>query len=676
MKKLASLLILLLATVALVSAQTMSVHLSGTVTADSTGVPVVNHEVLISGDSIGGFPFYASRHTNANGFYDCTIQNVPLAPASIFTVKTRDCNEIFIQHSFPSSSSPAVINFVICTQAASCEAAFTYYSDSANLLNYHFNSTSFTPAGSTITAYNWDFGDGSAHAFTKDPWHLYTAAGVYHVCLTIATSNGCTSIKCMEIHVIHTECVAKFEYQRDSSNLLRFHFFDSSTLPQGNTISSRSWDFGDGSPLATTSDPWHTYAAAGEFHVCLTIVSNTGCSSTWCDVVNPEVITHNCENWISFTKEMLSVSFEGHTQSTFPTTWLWNFGDAASPNNTSTLKLPQHTYTAQGPYTVILHSADSSGCENTSTLCIYVHGTVDIRGAVNAGNNFVDHGFIELIRIDSANVTTVVDTKEFGDSAGMYSFGGVYPGRYYLRAELLPASSYYGQFAPTYYKEALNWTGAIVIESGNPENPYNFGLRHISGALSGTGNIDGVVTQGTKVNSGGTAAANVEVLLLDGQNAVLAYTKTDAEGHFGFSNIAMGEYTVWPEVAGLPTIPAHITLSMAMPSVNLPFSLTGSQITYGIGETLPAYFDKAGEIFSNPVTNGSAAIIIEVRHELNLDLLIYNPSGQLVHQNPVKVHKGRNVVSFEAENLGKGSYFLQLRSTEGGSVVRKFTVNN
>ena len=71
MKKFLSLLIIVLVAMVSIQAQTITVHLSGTVLRDSTHAPVNNHEVIIQADSNAyGFTFYATRYTNPNGFYD------------------------------------------------------------------------------------------------------------------------------------------------------------------------------------------------------------------------------------------------------------------------------------------------------------------------------------------------------------------------------------------------------------------------------------------------------------------------------------------------------------------------------------------------------------------------------------------------------------------------------
>jgi len=57
--------------------------------------------------------------------------------------------------------------------------------------------------------------------------------------------------------------------------------FDASASTDDGTIASYAWDFGDGSPAATTTTPLtsHTYAAAGTYTVRLTATDDEGCST-------------------------------------------------------------------------------------------------------------------------------------------------------------------------------------------------------------------------------------------------------------------------------------------------------------------------------------------------------------------------------------------------------------
>ena len=67
-----------------------------------------------------------------------------------------------------------------------------------------------------------------------------------------------------------TEPKANFTYIPDAENPLKIKFTNTST----NAVSYR-WDFGDKSPIVTTTSPTHTYAKEGEYAVALTAIGVT-----------------------------------------------------------------------------------------------------------------------------------------------------------------------------------------------------------------------------------------------------------------------------------------------------------------------------------------------------------------------------------------------------------------
>lgn len=674
MKKLILLFLMLFGISSLMIAQ-VTVHLSGTVLRDSTNLPVVGHEVIIMADSnVAGFNFWAQRFTTHAGFYDCTISNVP-AGVQTFIVKTKDCDSTYIVKTFQTSNSPVIENFVICSSPPpNCEADFFSHADTLNTLNIHFQNISIY-AGE-ITSFLWHFGDGHT-ATTPDPWHLYATAGTYSVCLTIATSTGCTSTICKELHVTQTSagCEARFEYAHDTLNSAPYaiHFFDTST----GTPTTWEWHFGDptsgSANVSHDKNPTHIYQTAGAYTVCLSI-HTYNCQASKCDSIHVGTIPSDCSSHFTFNKNFLTVNFESHITSNYPTTYSWNFGDPASGNsNFSTEPHTHHLFSAPGSFTVTLTTVTSNGCTWSSTQTIWVNATCDINGRVNMGNTFVDHGLIELIRVDSGGVMTVVSSHEFGDSLGMYWFGGVLPGHYFLLAQLLPSSSRWGNFVPTYFEEAINWTNAHQIELGQPNNPYNFHLIETANHTPGNGTIGGTITQGTK-NASGTPAQNVEVLLLNSSNQPLGVVMTDASGHFEFNNMSTGSYIVYPEVVGMITTPANITLDNEHTSATSTFTINSTQIVYGINEQLPQYISSISDIYPNPPTNGIANLNVTVTRELDLILSLNDQTGKEIHEFHSTLHKGDNILHLNTGNLAKGPYYLKIHTSNGGFIIRKLVI--
>ncbi|MCH8319272.1 MAG: PKD domain-containing protein, partial [Bacteroidetes bacterium] len=130
-----------------------------------------------------------------------------------------------------------------------------------------------------ITSWFWDFGDGNTDTI-QNPSHTYTSAGTYNICLTAATIGGNNTI-CKNITVLGSGCIAGFSYSADSSGSGTIYFFDTSSFSA--PIISWAWDFGDAT-TSTLQNPWHTYALADTYWVCLTITISDSIGSTcnWC----------------------------------------------------------------------------------------------------------------------------------------------------------------------------------------------------------------------------------------------------------------------------------------------------------------------------------------------------------------------------------------------------------
>jgi PKD repeat protein len=635
--------------------------------------------VIIQADSNAyGFVFYTSRFTNANGFYDCTINHIPDTGAAVtFTVMTKNCDSVWLVQHFTGTSTPDTVNFIICNgNNAGCEAGFHSVLDSANNNLVHFYDYS-TPHND-IVAWHWDFGDGteSTITFPSNPnvSHMYAVGGTYTVCLTIETASNCTSVVCHDVIVgENTECHAHYHFQADSVNVLHVHFWDIST--PANLITARLWNFGDPASgmnnTSTNYDPWHVYTLPGVYNVCLSIATSTGCTSTFCDSITVGSNSTNCENWITYTSDGgLIYTFEGHTHSIYPTTYTWDMGDG-SPAITG--QVVTHIYPTSGSYVVTLTSVDSTGCAWTRSQTYDVHSTTyHLYGFAYLSNSlYVDHGLAELMRVDSGMVT-VVDSKEIGDSAGLFHFTDVLPGHYYIRVTLLPSSGYYGQYAPTYYIDAVNWSNATLIELGQPENPYDIHMHHVNSYLPGSGNISGTITQSGKYNGNGTPATNVEVLLLDVSDQVLAFTMTGASGEFSFTDMAMGTYKVYPEMVEKTTTPATVVLDATHTGADVVFMIQGSSISGIHDETIQSDF-TISDIYPNPVSD-VANLNIHVLHSTRVSLFLYSITGEFVTEIPVILYQGTNKITIPASDLRKGLYYVKIEKPEGGVVVKKFII--
>ena len=250
---------------------------------------------------------------------------------------------------------------VVVNQNA-CGLTFTYTQNPNGV--YHFVPT----ITSTIpnATYLWNFGDGVTST-NHDPSHTYANHGNYSVCLTV-TGSGMACTYCDSVYFINSPsaCNANFSYQISGLSV-------AFTSVMANTIVNYTWDFGNGT-TSTLPNPTITYTTAGQYNVCLHVMSSY-CSDTICQTITVGTAT-SCNVTFTYTTLNLQpnqVHFQGHlTPNSGTNTCHWDFGDG----QTITGGLdPYHTYSQPGNYVVCLYISQSNG-NITCSYCdsIYVPG--------------------------------------------------------------------------------------------------------------------------------------------------------------------------------------------------------------------------------------------------------------------------------------------------------------
>ena len=243
-----------------------------------------------------------------------------------------------------------------------CNANFYHYSLQTNPDSVHFY-----PLGSNIISWYWTFGDNTSST-QQDPWHLYTSAGTYYVCLMVITASGDTCDHCDSVHVNGAPppppCNANFSFYTLNNNPDSVHFYPSST-----SNVSYYWTFGDNTS-STQIAPWHLYTSAGTYYVCLTVVTASGDTCDHCDSVHvsgppPPPPCNAYLNFYTLNNNPDSVHF--YPLGSNIVSWYWTFGD----NTSSTQQHPWHFYTSAGTYYVCLTVVTASG--DTCDHCDSVH---------------------------------------------------------------------------------------------------------------------------------------------------------------------------------------------------------------------------------------------------------------------------------------------------------------
>jgi PKD repeat protein len=304
-------------------------------------------------------------------------------------------------------------------------ANFTFSPTAPVAPNAHvfFNASSSTAGvGRTIVSYKWDFGDGHAATTGATTDHTYVSAGSYAVTLLITDDLGQTSTKSAVVNVSPAGTVppptAAFTFSPTQPAVNESVFFSgaNSKAAPGHTITTYTWDFGDGTTCAggalsvatgagcgtgsTGLTPSHKYinpapGGAGTYIVTLTVtddLSQNGSITQGVPVGNPPKPTAAFVFSPASPAVSATVFFDASTSTTAQgqtiTNYSWAFGDGTTCVGTvSTVtsgvgtcglgsgvtgQRPEHSYSTAGVYSVTLTVTDSAGRTDVTSRTVPV----------------------------------------------------------------------------------------------------------------------------------------------------------------------------------------------------------------------------------------------------------------------------------------------------------------
>lgn len=188
-----------------------------------------------------------------------------------------------------------------------------------------------------------------------------TTAQKYYLTVTQGT---CSNTDSIDISLKGLAPVAGF-----STSSLCFgdslNFRDTSFDINGVTLNRWKWYFGDGDS-STNQNPRYFYAADGVYQVELEIENDSGCIGT--EVKNIRVFPKPEANFSTGLKcETDSVAFLDGSSISFGliSSYLWDFGDPSTNQDTAIVMNPFYTYAAAGSYTVRLELESDQNCRDT-----------------------------------------------------------------------------------------------------------------------------------------------------------------------------------------------------------------------------------------------------------------------------------------------------------------------
>jgi len=569
-----------------------------------------------------------------------------------------------------SDSYCETITLVQPNSNGGCSGTITTTVDSS-LIGFTYTFVA-NPTGVAPFQYFW-FNGATGQSIFFDPSNI-NWDGI--ACVTIVDATGCSVTVCDTVGQNPNPNLCSAYFTWTESNILGSPLPAIEFTDQSQGAASWYWDFGDNTS-STDQNPLHTYNGAGTYFVCLTIVNaDQSCQQTYCDtVVVGNSGNGNCS--AAFTSSgptPIGYTFTANVQNN-NLYYQWSIDNQNLSGNGYEILAPGLT---NGVHTICLTVIDSlNNCSDTQCQTITVgsnncYGYISGQLYAGSNNQPLDEGVVYLITYDAnTNQLTAVDSMVV-DSGNYYFFGPLACGDYLIKAAAYPGSQYYNNHIPTYYGNSPFWGFAQTVTLGQVNTQVTADIFLIAANNpGGPGFIGGDVTQGANKTDPGDPLEGMQVMLLDLNDNAIAYTYTDANGQFGFSNLAYGTYKVYVEKLGVATEPAYVTIGPDQPSVDdVQIVASETVITTGIND-----FDFEGaisEVYPNPV-GADASINFNLETGVMVNINILDLAGRTISTSSHSISSGENQVRFDVGDLTEGYYFLNIQDVEGAfSVTRNF----
>lgn len=140
-------------------------------------------------------------------------------------------------------------------------------------LTVTFNATA--GGGAPAYDYRWSFGDGTSNATEANVTHVYQRPGFFAVTLTVTDQLGDVATAALEV-VVQAPALAVDASVSPTEGVAPLQVTFNVSVPEADGPYEFHWDFGDGTPNATTANGTHTFEQVGSYTVTLSVEDALG----------------------------------------------------------------------------------------------------------------------------------------------------------------------------------------------------------------------------------------------------------------------------------------------------------------------------------------------------------------------------------------------------------------
>lgn len=228
----------------------------------------------------------------------------------------------------------------------------------------------YTDQSAGAVAWNWAFSNGGTSTLQAPPPQTYTVTGPQVTTLMVTSASGC--IRTATGAVIVRNVPQPSFLQVNACVQSPLSFSNTSVAGGSDPITSYTWNFGDGSPPSTGTNPTHTYTLAQTFTVQLKA------GTSFCSDSTEQTITIFVKPTASFatTPTVACPPFQAQftNLSQNAANFLWRFNSAPEATANTTGAFYTYTNTTQNilTHTVSLLAISPAGCIDSASAIVQV----------------------------------------------------------------------------------------------------------------------------------------------------------------------------------------------------------------------------------------------------------------------------------------------------------------
>ncbi|MBK27072.1 MAG: hypothetical protein CME70_23915 [Halobacteriovorax sp.] len=439
-------------------------------------------------------------------------------------------------------------------------------------LTVNFDSSTSTDDSESVLSFEWDFGTGVSSS-ESSPSYTFENPGQYDVNLTVTDDLGLFSKSSIQITVKgdNDAPIASFTNSQDRGNPPVVISFDAAGSSDDNSISSYSWNFGDGTTVTNRlSAIDHIFNGVGAFNVSLIVTDDEGVSSTTFQktifINTPPIANLNLIPESGNPGTVVSIDPSLSSDDISISQISIDFGDGSSVTQ-STTQAVNHTYNNPGTYEVTSIVTDNEGATHSVTKIVSINAppTSQITASTIQGDFPLSVNFFGGSSSDDKGIVNY--SYKF---AGLGSSSGANPNSSFVFSD---PGSFLVELTVTDTDGLENTSSQLIVVNSNPLPVADFSFESDSFIAPSTVSFDG------SLSSDNRDIASYEFNFGDGY---LSHSKVQS-----FTFDQPGVYPVLLRViddqGGISIVSKDVTINSNLaPVADFSFDPQGGQFPIGI----------------------------------------------------------------------------------------------